>query len=431
MTTPLDYLDSSWRVILCQRGALDEEAGLWERRVGDDVDSLLSSGDLAGEMADLSCTKDDLNHRLLKQRVICMDSFASAAFSGKSDYDAVNLIAKQLPSYGGNLEAAVSDIDIYVKNGFSVVVLSGGTQRAANLQAALKDRGLNAVVDSDLEAAPKIGMVSIAVGGLSGGFELTKAFLAVITENQLLVRRRKTAPRKKDNRERVRSYADLSPGDLVVHDHHGIGRCVGVETRLLDGLEQDFVKIAYRGADYLYVPASSLDLVSKYIGVGENESVSLNKLGGDGWAKTKARAKAAAKDLAKELIALYAQRKRLPGHAFPPDSQWQKEFEDGFEYQETDDQLRCIAEIKADMENSSPMDRLLCGDVGFGKTEVALRAVMKCVLDSRQAAILVPTTVLAQQHYITCIKRFSGYPVEVDMIPASERPPKLKGRWNG
>lgn len=426
MSTPLDYLDASWRVILCQRGALDEEAAIWEKRIGSDIDALLSSGDLAGEMADLSCTKDDLNFRLLKQRVICLDSFASAAFSGKADPDAVNLIAKQLPSYGGSMEAAVSDISYYVKNDFSVVVLSGGAQRAANLQRALCDRGVEAIICADLETAPRKGTVSIGVGGLSGGFELTHAFLAVITENQLLVRRRKTAPRKKDNRERVRSYADLSPGDLVVHDHHGIGRFVGVETRLLDGLEQDFIKIAYRGSDYLYVPASSLDLVSKYIGAGENDTVALNKLGGDGWAKTKARAKAAAKDLAKELVALYAQRKRLPGHAFPPDDQWQKEFEDSFEYQETDDQLRCIAEIKVDMESPSPMDRLLCGDVGFGKTEVALRAIMKCVLDSRQSAILVPTTILAQQHYLTCIKRFSGSPVEVDMVSRFRTPAQIK-----
>ncbi|MBQ9980538.1 MAG: transcription-repair coupling factor [Oscillospiraceae bacterium] len=426
MATPLDYFDSRWNVILCQRSDLGREADSWEERVGADIDSLLSSGCLAGEMADLSCTRADLDQALGAHRCVCLDSFASAVFSGRADAATVNLLAKQLPSYGGSLDTAVSDIGFYVKNGFAVVVLSGGSQRAANMLSALESRGVKAVMDGELEKIPAAGLVTVSVGGISGGFELTGAKIALITENQLLIRRRKTAPRKKDNRERVRSYADLNPGDLVVHDLHGIGRFVGIETRLLDGKEQDFVKIAYRGTDFLYVPASSLDMVSKYIGAADSEAVSLSKLGGDGWARTKARAKAAAKDLAKELIALYAQRKRAPGHAFPPDDQWQAEFEGSFEFQETDDQLRCTAEIKADMESPCPMDRLLCGDVGFGKTEVALRAVMKCVLDSRQAAILVPTTVLAQQHYLTALRRFSGYPVNVEMVSRFRTPTQIK-----
>ena len=185
----------------------------------------------------------------------------------------------------------------------------------------------------------------------------------------------------------------------------------------VDGVEKDYIKIAYAGSDCLYVPATRLDLVSKYIGAGEdNEHAKLNKLGGTDWAKAKHKARAAAKDLAEGLIHLYAERQRLGGFAFSPDSPWQREFEDAFPYQETDDQLRAIDEIKRDMEKPVPMDRLLCGDVGYGKTEVALRAVMKCILDGKQAAILAPTTGLAQQHYATAMSRFRAFPVNVEVL---------------
>ena len=236
-----------------------------------------------------------------------------------------------------------------------------------------------------------------------------------MTEGQVLARRKKTQV-KKSNRDKVKSYTDLTPGDLVVHEHHGIGRFIGMERMTVDGSERDFIKIAFAGTDFLYVPATSLDLISKYIGSGDTERVRLNKLGGDQWQKTKARAKSAAKDLAAGLIQLYAERKRRMGYAFAADTPWQAEFEDNFPYAETDDQLRCIEEIKADMESPQPMDRLLCGDVGFGKTEVALRAVMKCILAGKQAAILVPTTVLARQHYLTAMQRFQGHPITIELL---------------
>ena len=192
---------------------------------------------------------------------------------------------------------------------------------------------------------------------------------------------------------------------------------MAMEQIKVDGAIKDYIKIAYQGSDTLFVPATQLDLVSKYIGGGgEDSNVRLNKIGSDAWQKTKAKARKAAKDMAGELIQLYAARKRQPGYAFAADAPWQKEFEDNFPYPETDDQLRCIADIKRDMEAPTPMDRLLCGDVGFGKTEVALRAVMKCVMDGKQAAILVPTTVLAQQHYQTAVSRFRGFPVNIDVL---------------
>ncbi|MFG6351144.1 MAG: transcription-repair coupling factor, partial [Oscillospiraceae bacterium] len=220
---------------------------------------------------------------------------------------------------------------------------------------------------------------------------------------------------------------DHTPGDLGVPEHHGIGRYVGMVKMTVDGVEKDYVKLAYAGTDTLYLPATQLDVISKYIGGGDDpEKKKLSKLGGTDWEKAKARTRKAVKDLAKGLIQLYAQRQRQPGYAFSADSPWQKEFEDDFPYNETEDQLRSVAEIKRDMEAPRPMDRLLCGDVGYGKTEVALRAIMKCVLDGKQAAILVPTTVLARQHYLTARGRFAKYPVEIDMVSRFRTPAQIK-----
>ena len=327
------------------------------------------------------------------------------------------MLTKQLPSYGASLETAVSDLAHYVSDGFRTVVLVSSEQRALNLQALLREQKMTTAVDFQLHELPGYGKAVIAVGGLTAGMEYPVGRFAVLTEGQsLLGKKRRSKP--VTNRQKLGSYADLSPGDLVVHEHHGVGRFLEMTKMTVDGVQKDYVKIAYAGADVLYVPATQLDLVSKYIGSGEDaqETRKLSRLGGTDWEKAKTRAKKAVKDLAKGLIQLYAERQRQPGFAFSPDSPWMKEFEDEFEYAETDDQLRCIAEIKQDMEQARPMDRLLCGDVGYGKTEVAFRAIMKCVLDGKQAAILVPTTVLARQHYLTAKQRFAKHPVEIDVV---------------
>ena len=292
----------------------------------------------------------------------------------------------------------------------------------------LQERGLSAALDYECAAMPGPGEIRLAVGALSAGAEYPQLRLAVLTEGQLTAsssgRRSPRRAAKKDSRQKLLSYTDLTPGDLVVHAHHGIGRFEGIRRMPVDGVEKDYIKISYAGGDSLYVPATSLDLVSKYIGGGEdaNETKKLSKLGGTEWEKQKTRAKKAVQDLAKGLIQLYAQRQRQPGFAFSPDSPWQREFEEAFDYAETDDQLKCVEEIKRDMERPVPMDRLLCGDVGYGKTEVALRAVMKCVLDGKQAAILVPTTVLAQQHFTTAVNRFRSYPVEIRVLSRFQTP---------
>ena len=285
-------------------------------------------------------------------------------------------------------------------------------------QEVFDARGIAAPFFETLTRLPDPGRCYIAVGAVSAGMEYPAIRLAVLTDAQLLHRGEKKRAKKSPGpgRVRIESYADLSVGDYVVHENHGIGRFAGIVKMQVDGFEKDYIKINYAGTDSLYVPASQLDLVSKYTGFGEDREVRLSKMGGAEWAKTRSRAKSAAKDMARQLIALYAERQRLPGYAFSPDSEWQREFEENFGYTETEDQLRCTEEIKRDMESAVPMDRLLCGDVGVGKTEVALRAVMKCVLDGKQAAILVPTTVLAQQHYQTALQRFFGFPVTIEVL---------------
>ena len=416
MATAADYFPEDAVVVLSESPRVAERGKSYLWQLGEDAKALMERGELAGELADFARTFEELTEVLADWPVCYLDAFTSSRYPQRPR-TLLNLLTKQLPSYGASLETAVSDLAHYVSDGFRTVVLVSSEQRALNLQALLREQKMTTAVDFQLHELPGYGKAVIAVGGLTAGMEYPVGRFAVLTEGQsLLGKKRRSKP--VTNRQKLGSYADLSPGDLVVHEHHGVGRFLEMTKMTVDGVQKDYVKIAYAGADVLYVPATQLDLVSKYIGSGEDaqETRKLSRLGGTDWEKAKTRAKKAVKDLAKGLIQLYAERQRQPGFAFSPDSPWMKEFEDEFEYAETDDQLRCIAEIKQDMEQARPMDRLLCGDVGYGKTEVDFRAIMKCVLDGKQAAILVPTTVLARQHYLTAKQRFAKYPVEIDVV---------------
>ncbi|MGN0979209.1 MAG: transcription-repair coupling factor [Candidatus Avoscillospira sp.] len=420
LVTACDYVSKDAMVLFCDHGGLKRAAKTRQENFGLELDSFLQSGSLCGDLCDLTVDYEDLCGRLSGRPAVYFDSFLASAYpEALPPKQILNITCKQLPSYGGSLDTAVSDLGYYQKNGFRSLVLCGNQRRGEILKDLLADKGLSAAMAFPAASLPDHGGILLTGGSLPAGLEYPTIGLAVLTEGQLMAqpsRKRKISKKKPTNRQKLNSFADLSPGDLVVHEYHGIGRYVAMEQMKVDGVVKDYVKIAYQGTDVLYVPATQLDLVSKYIGGGEDTTVRLNKLGGDNWQKTKAKAKAAAKDLAAGLIQLYAARKRLPGYAFSADTPWQNEFEESFEYTETDDQLRCIAEIKQDMESPTPMDRLLCGDVGFGKTEVALRAAMKAILDGKQVAILVPTTVLAQQHYVTAMKRFSTFPVNIDVL---------------
>jgi len=429
LATAADYLPYDACVLFSESSRVGERAKTWQWQLEEDVKTLLERGELDGACGALSRSYDQLCRRLEDFPFAYLDSFALSAYPA-APRCVLSLMAKQLPSFGASLETAVQDLSHYQSAGFSVLVLVSSEQRALNLQTLLREQKVKAGVDFALKALPRPGQIFLTVGGLSGGMEYPGLKLAVITEGQSGGVRKRPRPVKKEatNRQKLKSYADLSPGDLVVHEHHGVGRYVGMVKMPADGIEKDYVKIAYAGTDVLYVPATQLDLVSKYIGGGEDaqETKKLSKLGGTDWERAKTKAKKAVADLAKGLIQLYAQRQRQPGFAFSPDSPWQREFEEQFEYSETDDQLRCIGEIKRDMERPVPMDRLLCGDVGYGKTEVAFRAMMKCVLDGKQAAILVPTTVLARQHYLTALRRFAKYPVNIDVVSRFRTPAQMK-----
>ena len=435
--TGVDYLPKDAVVFLCESGRVDERVKGTLLQLKQDEESLLETGLLAGEYARLALSGEELYAALEEFPVVMEDTLPTSRHPLRPrGLIAVN--AKQLSSYGGSLETAVSDLEHYRATGSAVLLLCAGEIRANNLRHLLEERGIPAVLDPAGSAMPAPGEVRITLGALTAGSEWPQLHLAVLTEGQLTATSagKRQRVKKASNRQKIQSYTDLTPGDLVVHEHHGVGRFVGIQRLPVDGVEKDYIKIDYAGGDCLYVPATQLDLVSKYIGGGEDqERTRLNKLGGTEWAKQKTKAKKAAKDLAKGLIALYAQRQKQPGFAFSPDSTWQREFEESFDFTETDDQLRCIAEIKADMEKPRPMDRLLCGDVGYGKTEVALRAVMKCILDGKQAAILVPTTVLAQQHYATAVSRFRNFPVKIEVLsrftPAKEQKRILEAAAGG
>ena len=416
LATAADYLPEDAAIFFSESPRVAERAKNYTWQLTEDAKVLMESGTLAGELSVFARSFEELCGVLEAWPVAYLDSFVGSSYP-RRPRTLINILAKQLPSYGASLETAVSDLSHYMNEGFAAVVLVSSEQRALNLQALLREQKLRAAVDFTLHDLPAPGKAVIAVGGLSSGAEYPGGKFAVLTEGQASAGKKKKH-KAVTNRQKLGSYADLSVGDLVVHEHHGIGRYEGMVKMPVDGIEKDYVKIAYAGADTLYVPATQLDLVSKYIGGGEdaNETRKLSKLGGTDWEKAKTKARRAVADLAKGLIQLYAQRQRQPGFAFSPDSPWMKEFEEQFEYSETDDQLRCIAEIKGDMEAPRPMDRLLCGDVGYGKTEVAFRAIMKCVLDGKQAAILVPTTVLARQHFLTAKQRFAKYPVEIDVV---------------
>ncbi len=432
-STAVEYFPADSVVMLCEPGRLKERGKNWLWQLSEDTASLVERGSLDGSICDFASGWEQVCGSLKDFAVVMADNFTVGEYP-LPPRNIETLTAKQLPSYGGSLETAAGDISHHQKHGSGVVVLCGDTRRCEILHQYLSDHGVTPILDPELKQLPAAGECRIAEGSLSAGFEYPESRLVVIPEGQLAGNSFRKKAKKKvsaTNRQKLDSFTDLSPGDLVVHQVYGIGRFVGIVKMPVDKVEKDYVKIAFSGTDALYVPATQLDAVSKYIGGGEDKPVKLSKLGGTEWAKTKARAKGAAKEMASQLIQIQARRMKQKGFAFSPDSPWQEEFEGAFAYQETEDQLRSIQEIKQDMEKTVPMDRLLCGDVGYGKTEVAMRAIMKCIMDGKQAAILVPTTVLAAQHYQTCMSRFSGYPVRIDMLSRFRTPSQMKAAIKG
>ena len=299
---------------------------------------------------------------------------------------------------------------------FRVVILAGPKSKGERLAKELNDRNIFCSYKSNLSEPVSKGEIIISQGSLYRGFEYGMIDFVIISDKEVfgeVKKKRKT--KKKTSGSKIENFTDLNPGDYVVHENHGIGIYQGIEKITIDNISKDYLKIRYSDNGNLYVSINQMDMIQKYIG-GESRSPKLNKLGGSEWGKAKARVRKAVTDLAKELIELYAKRQNTKGHKYGPDTVWQREFEDMFPYEETEDQLNAIEEVKKDLESDKIMDRLICGDVGYGKTEVAIRAAFKVVQEGKQVAYLVPTTILAQQHYNTFIQRMKDFPITVDLL---------------
>ena len=327
------------------------------------------------------------------------------------------LSVKSMSSYQSSFELLVKDLKNYKKQGYQTVVLSGSRTRAERLAKDLQEEGLSAFysVDSDRILSP--GEIMVAYGHARKGFEYPLVKFAVITETDIFGKEQKKRKKKKEyNGKRIQDFSELSIGDYVVHEKHGLGIYKGIEKVEVDKIVKDYIKIEYRNGSNLYILATQLDALQKYAGAEAARPPKLNRLGGQEWKKTKTRVRGAVRNIAKELVELYAVRQEKEGYVCGPDTVWQREFEEMFPYEETEDQLSAIEDTKRDMESTKIMDRLVCGDVGYGKTEVALRAAFKAVQESRQVVYLVPTTILAQQVYNTFVQRMKEFPVRVDLL---------------
>ena len=343
-----------------------------------------------------------------------------------------DITVKTVNSYNSSFELLVKDLLQYKKQGFQIALLSGSRTRAERLAKDLQEEGLNAFYSTDYDRLIQPGEIMVAYGHAKKGFEYPLVKFALMTETDIFGQEQKKKKKKKNyNGQRIQDFAELSIGDFVVHEKHGLGIYRGIEKVEVDKIVKDYIKIEYRGGSNLYILATQLDALQKYSGADTAKAPKLNKLGGQEWNKTKSRVRGAVKNIAKELVELYAVRQEKEGYVCGPDTVWQREFEEMFPYEETEDQLNAIEDTKRDMESTKIMDRLVCGDVGYGKTEVALRAAFKAVQESRQVVYLVPTTILAQQHYNTFVQRMKEFPVKVELLCRFRTPAQQKKAIEG
>ncbi len=419
--TLLDYIDKNGLVFVSEYGNIKERAKALEFQFNDSLADYFKDGTLCRGFETYSRDFNSCMELIHNFPALYMDLFASASY----DFPLTELVSfsvKQLGLWNGSIKYLTDDLDNYAETGYTLVVLAGTEKSAKNLADNLEKENYPAQLITDIESLPERGLY-IMPGALSAGFEFPEIKFALISQGLSNSYKPKKSRRSRSkNGQEIYSLSELNKGDYVVHSTHGIGIFGGIQKMNVQGVTKDYIRIEYAKGDVLYVPVTQLDLVAKYIGPREDSRVKLNRLGSTEWQKTKSRVKSSVKDIAKELTELYAQRMRSKGFAFSDDTPWQRDFEVKFEYEETADQLRCADEIRRDMTRIQPMDRLLCGDVGFGKTEVALRAAFRCISDSKQCALLCPTTILAWQHYQTVLRRFEGYPIKVELLSRFRNP---------
>ena len=408
-----DYMDDG-RVMLDDPERIFEILEIRENELKEDFKVLLERGEAVPKDSALITGTANLKEILEKRDTVIFTPFPKRV-KGIDSFDEIhNINSRQMISFSGNLTLLENEIKSYLKRSYKISIVSNSDARLDNLREML-----SRIDNSD--------RISFEKGTLSNGMDFPEEKHCWISENDIFKYSKKHKRRKafKDKGQKIHSFSEMKTGDYVVHINHGIGKFVGIEQLKVQGEKKDYIKIKYAGNDMLYVPVEQMDLVQKYIG-NDQAAPKINKLSGGEWKATKAKAKAAVAVFAKDLIDLYAKRKMEKGYSFSKDTVWQKDFEDSFPYEETDDQLRATEEIKSDMEKPFPMDRLLCGDVGFGKTEVAARALFKCVSDGKQAAVLVPTTILANQHYYTLKERFEKFPFNVEVLSRFKTPAQQK-----
>ncbi len=416
-----DYFEG--RLFVVESARVKQRCQKQQRLDIEDLKRLIEGGTLCKGLDKFSLNFNELTDIYLQSSAVYIDSLPRGSF----DTCVCHLAEFTIQSFNiwnGTLTQLKEELFDLVKSGYTVCIMAGTARSGKALCNDINDMGYNAVFFEKLPSSFQPGYINIVTGAMMGGFRFSKIKFALLSHSKSSQAKKKH--RKAPAKNSIHSLDELTVGDYIVHNIHGIGIFEGINALEINKVKKDYIKISYAKGDTLYVPVTQLDLVSKYIGPKDDSRVKINRLGSPEWKKTKARVRSSVKDMAKQLIALYAKRMSTQGHAFTQDSDLQREFELRFEYEETDDQLRCCEEIKADMQRKVPMDRLLCGDVGFGKTEVALRAVFKCISDGKQCAILVPTTVLAMQHYQTAIKRFEAYAVNIEMISRFVAPAKQK-----
>ncbi|MBO5333911.1 MAG: transcription-repair coupling factor [Clostridia bacterium] len=420
--TIFDYAEN-YLLFAFETGGIKEKLNASQKLLLEDIKACVEDGTLCKGLDKFSLTFNELVDQYENFGATYIDNFARGSFDTPVK-GLTTFSGNTLPIWNGRLDVLMEDLQHIVSKDSTIVVFAGTEKSAKNLADALNDEDITSVYFPVIPAQFPKGAVCVLAGSLSSGFSYPREKLYVFTYSkvyQAKAKRRNTGFKARDT---IHSLDELKKGDYIVHAVHGIGIFDGVTQLEANKIIKDYIKIKYAKSDVLYVPVTQLDLVSKYIGPHEDDgkTLKLNRLGGGEWEKTRNKVRTAVKDMADQLIKLYSQRLHSEGYAFSPDIDMQMDFERRFPFEETGDQLRSIDEIKCDMEKPYPMDRLLCGDVGFGKTEVALRAVFKCIADGKQCAILVPTTILALQHYQTILKRFEGFPIEAEMLSRFRTP---------
>lgn len=411
--TIIDYFQDDAIVAIDEYNRIKETEETLTTEVDDFMQNLIESG--KGFIGQSFLNYQDFE-TLLKKHPVAYFTLFTATMSVKLQ-DIIKFSCKPVQQFYGQYDIMRSEFQRYIANDYTVVVLAETETKKERIQSMLNEMHIPTFVDvaeNDIQG----GRAIITEGSLSEGFELPYMQLVVVTERELFKSQQKKKRKQQKtltNAEKIKSYQDLKVGDYVVHVHHGVGRYLGVETLEVAGVHKDYIKLQYKGTDQLFVPVDQMDQVQKYV-ASEDKMPKLNKLGGTEWKKTKAKVQQSVEDIADELIELYKEREMSVGYQYGPDSAEQNDFELDFPYELTPDQAKSITEIKSDMEQQKPMDRLLCGDVGYGKTEVAVRAAFKAVLEGKQVAFLVPTTILAQQHYETLIERMQDFPIDVELI---------------